>query len=825
MARPFYTAPSPSAVRAELTQILSSRNTWDRSTINLLKNLDDFTNLTARQFKKLKVTRAQAQQALALEYEASDWNDLMYLCETMEHDDFVQISNRAKFLLKDHAAQLPIACIRLKKAIPELRRKSNRQIFTTAISLADAQRTVAKEYGFDEWNQLRKFIRRQPSTESFLNTPGAMPPDVAAMVEAVDKGDAGKAERLIKKNPSIVHARVASDITSGDTLLHRADPRATNGSPMKQGHLEVAQLLIDNGIDINAMGGSGDSCFTPPIDASAWIGNKKMVDLLLSNNADPNRSYWTMTKPVRTAANHNGRDIFRMLVKAGAQYGLYETVSLGFLKLTRELLDEHPEQVNETCGETLPIVLAANDPKLTRLLLQRGADPNVKDHRGVTALMAAIQAGSKESISVLRDHGAEEDIFSAIGSRNRRAVARMLKEDPNCHKSKYVTPLIWAVISGERSIVEMLLKAGANPNEQQPRWMQDNPLVAATAHQQDHVIQLLLDYGAKAYSRQTYRWSLPLTSAVRWGTHHGARILLEAGANPSVVSDPGIIGNPMGWTGYVGDLFATKMLIDYGANKVARSQSLISAATHGKRAIVELLGTLDTDLNYAIPQGNAIQRAKSNRHAATVDLLNELTQIHQLSRRKRDEILRPRADFLDFLCTNDSKELDKLIRQKPELVDRDIVRNELFHHATGNLQNNADKKPLMRVVNVLVKHGVPWTVPSAVACDRTDVLNQLMDERDALKRGLHTAAKFNNVKLLELFLNAGVDINIKQPWGTALHEAVRFMSFDVVKCLVERGANVNATDQYGTTPRRVSTNSNKRRAAIAEYLDAHGASS
>lgn len=825
MARPFYTAPSPRAIRDEATQILASQDSWDRGTINLLKNLDAFTNLTAGQLTSHPVTRAQVQQALALEYGASDWKDLIFLCESMEHDDFIQISNRARFLRRDHAAQLPIACVRLKKALPNLKRKSNKQILNTAISLADAQRVIAKEYGFDEWKQLRSYIRSHPTTDGFLNTLGAMPPDVATIMAAVDKGDAEEVKRLIAKNPSIVHARVASDITCGDTLLHRTDPRATNGRPMKPGHLKVAQLLIDKGIDINALGGCGDSCFTPPIDASSWIGNRRMVDLLLKNGADPNRSYWTMSKPVRTAANHNGQAVFRMLVKAGARYGLYETISLGFLKLTRELLNEHPEHINEICGDSLPVVLAAENPKLIRLLLQRGADPNGKDQRGVTPLMRAIQAGNKEVIATLRDHGAEEDIFSAIGSRNRRSVARLLEEDPNCHKSKFVTPLIWAVISGDRAIVEMLLEAGANPNEQQRRWMEDNPLVAATAHQQDHLIQLLLDFGARVNSRSTFKWSIPLTSAVRWGTRRGVRILLEAGANPSVVSDPGLIGNPMGWTGFVGNLLATKMMLDFGANKVARSQALISASAYGKLAIVELLGTLDTDLNYSLPQGNAIQRAKSNRHSATLALLNELSEIHRLSKRKRIEMLKPRADFMHFLCTNNGKELNKLINEKPELVDRDIVRNELFHYATGNLQNNADKKPLIRVVNTLVKHGVPWTIPSAVACDRPDIVDQIMDEPDALKHGLHTAAKFNNVKMMELFLDAGADINAKESWGTALHEAVRYMAFDAVKLLLDRGANVNATDQYGTKPRSSSTTSNKRRAAICDFLDAHGASS
>ena len=205
-------------------------------------------------------------------------------------------------------------------------------------------------------------------------------------------------------------------------LLHRADPRATNGRNMTKGHLEVAQLLIDSGIDIDAIGGCGDSCFTPPIDASSWIGNQRMAKLLLDNGADPNRAYWSMTKPVRTAANHNAKAIFRMLLQAGADYTLYETVALGLLKLTRELLDQDADTVNALDDGALPIVQAAQDVKMTRLLLRYGADPNGHDARGVTSLMAASQAGAKDVVAALLEGGAEPDIFYAIASRDRATV-------------------------------------------------------------------------------------------------------------------------------------------------------------------------------------------------------------------------------------------------------------------------------------------------------------------------------------------------------------------------------------------------------------------
>ena len=287
MPRPFYTAPSPQAVRDEAKRIAENQAAWSDETVQLIRNLDEFSGRSAREIRDSRVSRAKIQHALALEYGASDWQDLLFLCETMEHDDFTQIQNRAKFLVEDHSQRRPVAAVRLRKALPELAGNSDGEVFEAPIALADAQRTIAKEYGFGSWRRLREFVRSHPATDGFLNTPGAVPPDVAAMVDAVDAGDAERLKPLIDANPSLVHARVASDITCGDTVLHRADPRATNGARMTKGHLEVAQLLIDTGVDIDAMGGCGDSCFTPPIDASSWIGNQRMAALLLENAQTP----------------------------------------------------------------------------------------------------------------------------------------------------------------------------------------------------------------------------------------------------------------------------------------------------------------------------------------------------------------------------------------------------------------------------------------------------------------------------------------------------------------------------------------------------------
>ena len=146
-------------------------------------------------------------------------------------------------------------------------------------------------------------------------------------------------------------------------------------------------------------------------------------------------------------------------------------------------------------------------------------------------------------------------------------------------------------------------------------------------------------------------------------------MLLAAGADPSVVSDSGNIGNPLGWTAYVGDLRCVKM--------------------------------------------------RANKHDQCLELLVELDEIQQLPKGRRDDILGPRAEFLHLLRSDDGQGLDALIRKRPELVDRDLVRNELFHHATGNHQGKVDRKPWLAAVEVLVKHGVPWTTRCAICSTRT----------------------------------------------------------------------------------------------------------
>jgi uncharacterized protein len=97
-----------------------------------------------------------------------------------------------------------------------------------------------------------------------------------------------------------------------------------------------------------------------------------------------------------------------------------------------------------TTGETaLHIVTAGRDSLWLGFLLQRGANPDMRDARGNTPLMIATQLGWAEGIQTLLTKRAGVDVANSSGE----------------------TPLIRAVQNRDIASVRILIAAGANPNK------------------------------------------------------------------------------------------------------------------------------------------------------------------------------------------------------------------------------------------------------------------------------------------------------------------------------------------------------------------------
>jgi hypothetical protein len=97
-----------------------------------------------------------------------------------------------------------------------------------------------------------------------------------------------------------------------------------------------------------------------------------------------------------------------------------------------------------TTGEgAIHIVVKRGDTTYLRYLLAKGADPNLRDGNGDTALLMAVQLGQPETVAVLTEARANVNLANGSGE----------------------TPLIRAVQRRDLGMVRVLMAAGANADQ------------------------------------------------------------------------------------------------------------------------------------------------------------------------------------------------------------------------------------------------------------------------------------------------------------------------------------------------------------------------
>jgi ankyrin repeat protein len=172
-------------------------------------------------------------------------------------------------------------------------------------------------------------------------------------------------------------------------------------------------------------------------------------------------------------------------------------------------------------------------------LLRRGADPNVKNHIGATALMWAMD--DVEKSRVLLDHGA----------------------DPNAQAEDGSTPLL--VAAGQTRSVEvirLLLDRGANPNPP-ARNAGSTPLARAASLGNAEGIRLLLQHGSKSTGPTAF------VTALRAKCRECAELLRPVGvAAPAFRNALTAVLPP----GADGDLNAVRQLLELGADPNFKDQ-------------------------------------------------------------------------------------------------------------------------------------------------------------------------------------------------------------------------------------------------------------
>jgi len=361
---------------------------------------------------------------------------------------------------------------------------------------------------------------------------------------------------------------------------------------------------------------AGDARSNQPIHWAVMTRQLEFVDELLQRGADLNARRADGARPIHlTNGDYHFRgwrdvpkdwptwpeEVYRHLVGRGANVDLGMACATGDLARVRELLDRDPSLVNRVSdyagyylGSGAPIKNAAarGHLEIVRLLLERGADPNLPEE-GIApdghALHAAVVNGHIEIVRLLLKHGAHPnvEIESSADTLSAALASAGYSTQPNAEMVELLCS------HGAARAVHLLAYSGdlvtaaavfaANPA------LARNPeaLANAASEGKEAFVRLMLRYEPDLPRRIEFPgW------AVGAKTRELNELLFQHGMNPSAPDWLGI--TPLHHFARNGDVEKAALFLDHGADLHARDEDLGStplgwAAKSGRMAMVELL--------------------------------------------------------------------------------------------------------------------------------------------------------------------------------------------------------------------------------------------
>jgi ankyrin repeat protein len=285
------------------------------------------------------------------------------------------------------------------------------------------------------------------------------------------------------------------------------------------GSLTAAEVLLEAGANANAVLPEGETILM----TAARTGRPEVLKLLLRHGADLNaREHWYGETALIWAAAENHPDAIEVLVESGAEVN-------GRSKLL-EVSRRRNGQSILPLGNWTPLMYAARQGSLeaTEALAALGADLNLADPDGATALIVAIINANYDVAALLLERGADPN----IGEKESRMAALYAAVDMNKLAIGHGRPNPRP--SGQLDavgLIKVLLARGADPNAR----------LAGPLFQRHHT----------AGDRALGEGSTPFMRAAKSGDVVVMRLLLEAGADPKLTqpnqADALMLAAGMGW--------------------------------------------------------------------------------------------------------------------------------------------------------------------------------------------------------------------------------------------------------------------------------------
>lgn len=204
-------------------------------------------------------------------------------------------------------------------------------------------------------------------------------------------------------------------------------------SAIPEASLEIIQILLDYGADINVVGSDNVTA----ISWAAFNGRIDVIELLLKNNIKITED--NVGRAFAIAAYMNQKKMVEYLLNKfnNLIYGthwhcmaLFSAASAGNCDIINYLLD-NGMTVDSRCGptksETALMTASENEQiEAVKLLIKRGADINAQNNDGLTSLMIAVDYEHLSVVKILVESGAD---MQMMDNNNETAILKATKNN------------------------------------------------------------------------------------------------------------------------------------------------------------------------------------------------------------------------------------------------------------------------------------------------------------------------------------------------------------------------------------------------------------